>query len=271
MESILLSPSSPSGYDGKERKSVLSRSSGWGWVVAEAKPCTGQVAVVTGASQGIGLAIAEELASLGSQVVLLARHQDALDKAAERLTAQGVEPLALVCDVQRADSVRKAFETILARFGHVDVLVNNAGVGVFGPVHEMAEADWDAVLNTNLRGAFYCAKAVIPQMIRQRSGHIINISSLAGRNGFAGGSVYCASKFGLMGLSYSMAEDLRSYGIRVSVICPGSVFTEFSPHAGKNPKNMLQPSDVARVVGLLVRQPEQSFISEVHVRPTQKP
>jgi len=239
--------------------------------MSAAKASTGQVAIVTGASRGIGLAIAEELARLGSRVVLLARHSQELEKAVERIRRQGAGATALACDVQSSTQVQATFAKILAQFGRVDVLVNNAGVGTFGSVQEIADADWDAVINTNLRGAFYCSKAVIPQMLRQRSGHIINIASLAGKNGFAGGSVYCASKFGLLGLTYSMAEDLRAYGIRVSAICPGSVLTEFSPHAGKDPKRMLRPEDVAGVVRFLVQQAEQSFVSEVLIRPTQKP
>ncbi len=235
------------------------------------KPCAEQVSIVTGASRGIGLAIAEQLGRLGSRVVLLARHQEPLQKAAARVAAHGVETLPLTCDVQDATAVRAAFAQALAQFGRVDVLVNNAGVATFGSVQDITDTDWDRVMNTNLRGIFYCSKAVIPQMIRQGSGHIINISSLAGKNGFAGGSVYCASKFGVMGLSYCMAEDLRGYGIRVSVICPGSVLTELAPYAGKDPKKMVQPSDVAHVVAMLVQQAPQSFISEVLLRPTQKP
>lgn len=239
--------------------------------MSDGKPLTEQVVVVTGASQGIGLAIAEELARLGSRVVLLARRPAVLEKAAARVGALGREALAQVCDVQKAEEVRRVFAEIRRRFSRVDVLVNNAGVGVFGPVHEISEADWDTVFNTNLRGVFYCAKAVIPQMIRQRRGHIINIASLSGKYAFAGGSVYCASKFGLLGLTYAMAEDLRGYGIRVSAICPGTVQTEFSPHSGKDAGKMLQPTDVARVVGFLVQQAEQSFVSEVLLRPTHKP
>jgi 3-oxoacyl-[acyl-carrier protein] reductase len=131
--------------------------------------------------------------------------------------------------------------------------------------------DWDAVLNTNLRGVFFCIRSFAPMMIRARSGHIINISSLAGKNPLPNGAAYAASKWGLNGLSYSVAEELRSHNIRVSVVCPGSVDTDLSPHAGKDPKKMLQPEDVAHVVASLVTQAPQSFMSEVLLRPTQKP
>ena len=126
-------------------------------------------------------------------------------------------------------------------------------------------------LDTNLKAVFLVSKAVIPGMIRLQTGHIINIASLAGKSAFAGGAIYCASKWGLLGLTQCMAEDLRPHGIRVSAVCPGSVNTEFSPHAGKDPRKMLQPEDVARVVETIVTQEPQSFISEVSLRPTQKP
>lgn len=229
------------------------------------------LAIVTGASRGIGFAIAAELARRGLRLALLARHREPLEEAARRLApaAPGIE--TFLCDVQDGQQVRSTFQKILATNGRVEVLVNNAGLGVFAPVHQLSEADWEVMLNTNLRGVFHCSRAVIPRLIEQRRGHIINISSLAGKNAFAGGSGYCASKWGLLGLTYCMAEDLRSYGIRVSAVCPGTVETEFSPHRGKDPKRMLQPADVARVVGWLLEQEEQSFVSEVLLRPTQKP
>ncbi|MCI0542125.1 MAG: SDR family oxidoreductase, partial [Verrucomicrobiales bacterium] len=167
--------------------------------------------------------------------------------------------------------VAALIEQIRAQLGPIDILVNNAGIGVFGAFHELSEADWDRVLNTNLRAVFLVSKAVAPGMIEQRSGYIINISSLAGKNTFAGAAAYCASKWGLQGLTGCMAEDLRGYGIRVSVICPGTVHTEFSPHAGKDPGKMLKPDDVAHIVAMLVTQAPQSFASEIHLRPTQKP
>jgi 3-oxoacyl-[acyl-carrier protein] reductase len=135
----------------------------------------------------------------------------------------------------------------------------------------MPSDSWDQVLNTNLRGVYYCIRAFAPAMIRARSGHIINISSLAGKNPLPNGAAYAASKWGLNGLSSSVAEELRGYNIRVAVICPGSVNTELGPHAGKDPRKMLQPEDVAHVVEMLVTQAPQSFASEVLLRPTLKP
>jgi 3-oxoacyl-[acyl-carrier protein] reductase len=149
--------------------------------------------------------------------------------------------------------------------------VNNAGIGLFKPVHEFSEADWYRVMDTNLKSVFLVSRAAVPEMIRRQTGHIINISSLAGKNTFANGAVYCASKWGLMGLAGSMAEDLRGYGIRVSTICPGSVATEFGGQSKKNPQKALQPEDVAHAVAALVTQTAGSFISEVHIRPTRKP
>ena len=156
--------------------------------------------------------------------------------------------------------------------GRVDILVNNAGVG--GPpslLHELESEDWDAIFDTNVRGVFYMMRAIVPLMIAAGNGHIINISSLAGKNPLPRGAAYSASKWALNGLSYSVAEELRAYNIRVSVVCPGSVDTEFSPHAGKDPGRMLRAEDVAHVVTMLVTQRAQSFVSEVLLRPTQKP
>jgi NADP-dependent 3-hydroxy acid dehydrogenase YdfG len=235
-------------------------------------PLTGQVTLITGASQGIGLAIARRLGQMGARLSLCARDAARLQAAVRALSAEGIEAIGMTCDVARAADVTSCIEQTNQRLGEIDILVNNAGVGVFGPAHEAAEEDWDAVLNTNLKGVWLMSRAVAPQMIRRRrGGHIINISSLAGKNTFANGGIYCASKWGLQGLSGCMAEDLRGYGIRVSTICPGSVHTDFSPHAGRDTQKLLQPEDVAHAVAMLVTQAPQSFISEVLLRPTQKP
>jgi NAD(P)-dependent dehydrogenase (short-subunit alcohol dehydrogenase family) len=157
-----------------------------------------------------------------------------------------------------------------SNFGKVDILVNNAGVGSFStPLAKLGPEEWDRVININLRGVFYCIRAFVPLM--SSGAHIVNISSLAGKNPLPNGAVYAASKWGLNGLSYSVAEELRGQGIRVSVICPGSVDTELSPHEGKSKSKMLQPDDVAHAVAAVVTQEPQSFMSEILLRPTQKP
>ena len=235
------------------------------------KPIAGQVALVTGGSRGIGLAIAARLGRMGARIAICARSAESLERAAEGLRRDAVETLAMAADVTRSAEVTVLVERTRKSLGPVDILVHNAGVGIFGPVQALRESDWDAVLDTNLKAVFLVSKEVAPDMIRRRTGQIINISSLAGKNAFANGSVYCASKWGLLGLTYCMAEDLRTYGIRVSAVCPGTVATEFSPHAGKDPSKMLQPDDVAHAVAALVTQAPQSFISEVLLRPTQKP
>lgn len=228
------------------------------------------VAVITGASRGIGAAVASELARRGYRLALLARGQKRLEETAQKLEG-APEIRVFPCDLQDSSQVERTFKDILDWAGQVDVLVNNAGIGLFAPLVEISDSQWDSVLDTNLRGVFYCARAVIPRMKKQQSGYIINISSLAGKNAFPGGTAYCASKWGLQGLTYCLAEELRQDNIRVSVICPGSVHTEFSPHTGKDPERMLQPADVARTVGWLLEQEPQSFVSEISLRPTQKP
>jgi NAD(P)-dependent dehydrogenase (short-subunit alcohol dehydrogenase family) len=235
------------------------------------QPLAGQVALVTGASMGIGLAIALRLGRMGARLAVCARGKARLLKAAEVLREEGCEVLPVVANVARAKDVAALVQQVRKKLGAIDILVNNAGVGEFGPAHDLSEAAWDRVMDTNLKGAWLCSKAVAPQMIRRGRGHIIYISSLAGKNTFAGGGVYCASKWGLLGLSGCMAEDLRAHDVRVSVVCPGSVHTDFSPHAGKDPRKILQPDDVAHVVAMLVTQAPQSFVSAVEMRPTRKP
>ncbi len=237
-----------------------------------AHPLAGQVAVITGAGRGIGAAIARALAGLGAAAVLCGRTPAALDSTARAITQVGERAEALPCDVTSLQSVEAAARHVEASFGRVDILVNNAGIGGFGgPLHQLPPEAWDQILNTNLRGVYYTARAFAPMMIRARSGHIINISSLAGKNALPNGAAYAASKWGLNGLSYSLAEELRGHNIRVAVVCPGSTNTDLSPHTGKDPAKMLQPEDVAHAVVMLVTQSPQSFVSEILLRPTQKP
>ena len=236
------------------------------------KVLAGKTALVTGASRGIGFAIARKLGQMGAKVAICARNSGKLEDAAARLRNDGVEVLAARADVASAAEIASLVTKTEKSLGSIEILVNNAGIGYFGPVQEADEKNWDSVLDTNLKSVFLLSKAVAPGMIERRTGHIINIGSLAGKNAFKNGSIYCASKWGLMGLTECMAEDLREYGIRVSVICPGSVATEFgSPASKKNPQKMLQPDDIAHAVEMLVTQATQSFISELLIRPTQKP
>jgi 3-oxoacyl-[acyl-carrier protein] reductase len=233
---------------------------------------SGQVAVVTGAGRGIGAAIAASLAGLGAHVILCGRTLEPLKTTSSTINTQGGNSTAMACDVADLRSVEAVAKQVEERFRRVDILVNNAGVGVFGtPLHQLSPEDWDRMMNTNLRGVYYCIRGFAPLMIPARSGHIINISSLAGKNTVPNGAAYSASKWGLNGLTYTVAEELRMHNIRVSVVCPGSVHTDFSPHAGKNAAKMLQASDVAHAVEMLVTQAPQSFVSEILLRPTQKP
>lgn len=234
-------------------------------------PLREQVTLVTGGSRGIGFAIARRLGKLGARVAICGRNPGALAAAIDRLRAENIEALPIPADLTKAGDIKNLVERTQRSLGPIEILINNAGIGVFGSALELTEADWNRVLDTNLKAVFLLCQSAGAEMKRRRKGYIINISSLAGKNAVSGGAIYCASKWGLQGLSYCLAEELRGDGIRVSVICPGSVATEFSPHAGKDESKMLQPDDVAYAVAALLTQSPGSFISEVLLRPTQKP
>jgi NAD(P)-dependent dehydrogenase (short-subunit alcohol dehydrogenase family) len=228
-----------------------------------------QVAVVTGAGRGIGRAIAIELGRLGAQVVLAARSRTELENTAALI---GPKARIVPADVCKKSEVQRLFEQATT-IGPVDILVNAAGLGVFGPVVDFKDEDFEILIQTNLRGIFFASRFVLPSMIERKRGHIINIASIAGQVGSANRAVYCASKFGVVGFTESLAEEVRQYGVRASVICPGSTDTRFSPSetSGKLRERMLRPEDVAHAVRMLVTQEPNSFISEIIMRPTQKP
>jgi 3-oxoacyl-[acyl-carrier protein] reductase len=234
------------------------------------KPLTGGVALVTGASRGIGRAIAHQLALLGASVSICGRDRAALEDSAQKVAKSGVPVHFQIADVTKSSDISDLVAKTEAKLGPIAILVNNAGIGLFGPAHEKTEADWDRVLDTNLKSVFLVSRAVAPSMIRCGSGDIINISSLAGKNTFAGGGIYCASKWGVVGLSGCMAEDLREHGIRVSVICPGSVATEFSGRGAKDASKALRPEDVAHAVEAIVTQGPGSLLSGIDLRPLRK-
>lgn len=233
---------------------------------------SGKVALITGGGRGIGAAISGRLAEVGAATVVCGRTQRTIDETAARIRAAGGRSESIPCDVSDWSSVSALANRVQQAFGRLDILVNNAGIGAFaGPLHQLPPDKWDAVLNTNLRGVFYMIRAFVPMLIAAGGGHIINISSIAGKNALPNGAAYAASKWGLNGLSYSVAEELRGHKIRVSVVCPGSTHTELSPHEGKSAEKMLKPEDIAHVVQMLVTQAPQSFASEIVIRPTQKP
>jgi 3-oxoacyl-[acyl-carrier protein] reductase len=235
-------------------------------------PLAGKTAVVTGGGRGIGAAIAHRLAAMGAACVITGRNLQTLEKTAATISKQGGQCEAVQADVTDYASVEALAAHMKRKFGRLNILVNNAGIGGFGgPLHTMPVEQWDPLLNTNLRGVFYTIRALAPLIIAAGGGDIVNISSIASKNPLPNGAAYAASKWGLNGLSYSVAEELRSHNIRVSVVCPGSTATELSPHHGRDPKKMLQPEDVAHVVAMLVTQAPRAFASEVVLRPTQKP
>jgi 3-oxoacyl-[acyl-carrier protein] reductase len=230
----------------------------------------GATALVTGGSKGIGRAVAIRLADLGARVAICGRQQSALDETLATLREKGATVQAIVADVTQPADVDKLISTVETALGPISILINNAGVATFAPFHEQTDADWDTMLDTNLKSVFLVSRAATKGMISHGCGDIINISSLAGLNAFAGGAIYCASKWGLQGLSACMAEDLRGFGIRVSTICPGSVATAFSGKRAEQKPNALKPEDVAHAVATIVTQAPNSFISQLQIRPLKK-
>jgi 3-oxoacyl-[acyl-carrier protein] reductase len=231
-----------------------------------------KVAVVTGGGRGIGAAIAMKLAQLGASIVVCGRTRKVIDDSAAKIRKAGGTAESIICDVSDWNSVTALAQQVHQKFGRLDILVNNAGIGGFStPLQSLPIETWDAILNTNLRGVFYTIRAFAPMLIAGGGGDIVNISSLAGKNALPNGAAYAASKWGLNGLSYSVAEELRQHKIRVSVVCPGSTHTELSPHTGKSPDKMLHSEDIAHAVAMLVTQRPNAFVSELLIRPTQKP
>ena len=235
------------------------------------KQLAGKVALITGGNRGIGKAIAHRLAAMGAAVAICGRDTATLEAAANELVATGARVHWQRADVTRSVEVAALVAQTESSLGAISILVNNAGIGLFGPIHEKTEQEWDTLLDTNLKSLFLVSRAVIPGMMERKSGDIINISSMAGKSTFAGGGLYCASKWAVQGLSGCMAEDLRGYGIRVSTVCPGSVATEFSGRGPKDASKVLTAQDVAHAVAMIATQGPQSFLSEVHLRPLTKP
>jgi len=238
-----------------------------------------KVAIVTGASSGIGRATAIALGGQGVQLALLGRSAVRLAEVARLAAAAGavgVETYAV--DLRYEESIRAVVASVIERFGRVDILINNAGLSLNGEVDGYSLADWQTVIDTNLTAPFLLCREVLPTMKLQRGGQIINISSGAGRNGIKHMAAYCASKFGLIGLTESLGHEVRPWDIRVSVLLPGSVATEFSRVANRidagedgaasqGAAYAMTPEEVASVIVSMLRQPPQAWMSEVVLRP----
>ena len=234
---------------------------------------TGKTAIITGGTKGIGRAVAEALIREDANVVVSARNADEVEKAVLDLADIGAGRAAgFVCDVRDYEQVRSLLQQTVATFQSVDILINNAGIGIFASVEEMPPQDFKAILETNLLGVYYCCHEAIPLMKQRGGGYIFNISSLAGVNAHARMAAYNASKFGLNGFSEALMQEVRHDGIKVSYIMPGSVNTEFGGDSPDDEKSwQLQPEDIARVVMDLLSYPERSLPSRVEIRPTKPP
>jgi 3-oxoacyl-[acyl-carrier protein] reductase len=237
-----------------------------------------RVAVVTGVTRGIGRAIATRLLDEGARVAVCGSRQKSVDDALALLSPKG-DVFGMVADVSKLDDVRNFVRAVKQRFGSIHILINNAGVGTFRSVADLTPEEWERTIGLNLTGVYYCCHEILPIFSQAGGGDVINISSLAGRNTFAGGAVYNASKFGLNGFSEAMMLDHRNQGVRVTTIMPGSVNTEFG---GGSRSDLTQdtkdtnawkiaPEDIAELVVAVLRMPRRTTIGQIEVRPSRPP
>jgi NAD(P)-dependent dehydrogenase (short-subunit alcohol dehydrogenase family) len=229
---------------------------------------TGKVAFVTGGSRGIGLATAKAFADGGASVAVTGTDQGRLDAAVQAI---GKNALGIRADVRKYADIEAALSQTVSTFGGLDVIVNNAGVGVFRSVSEMSVEEWHRIIDTNLSGVFYCCRAALPHLKTRGGGWIINISSLASKNAFVNGAAYCASKSALNSFSEALMQEVRYDGVRVAYVLPGSVNTGFGGLSNTKSEWALMPDDVARVIVDLVEHPSRSLPSRVEIRPAQPP
>ncbi len=234
-----------------------------------AQPLQDRVALITGASGGIGSAVARTFAAAGARLMLAALKPAPLRRLTEELTSAGAEAHWARTDVTDAGQVQATVDATVQQWGRLDILVTCAGIGKFALLSKLSIDDWDATIGVNLRGTFLCCRAAVAVMRQQGGGHVVNVASIGGVQGFPKGTAYCASKFGVVGLSESLAAELLPHNIRVNALCPSSVDTPFFNNAPKHlpREKMLKPGDIAELVLFLVTRPERLHFDPVVVRP----
>ena len=228
-------------------------------------------ALVTGATEGIGRATAIALGKAGYRVGVVSRTESKIRQLVAHLKEEGIEAAGAAADVGRPEPVSRAVGELTGSLGEIDLLVNNAGVLIAKPFEELTLGDWDITMATNVRSLYLMSRAVLPAMRRRKRGTIVNVSSLAGRSGFAGGTAYSASKHAVLGFSRSLMLETRKEGIRVIAICPGSVDTGMlrdQTMLPSNPARILQPDDVAAAILHSINLPDRAMVSELDIRPT---
>jgi NADP-dependent 3-hydroxy acid dehydrogenase YdfG len=231
----------------------------------------GKTALITGASAGIGRAAALALAQEGANVILTARRQERLDELAAAVQKAGSKAVCVVGDAAKEETAKQCIDAAMQTFGTLDILINNVGVGNYKNLVDTSPTEYDEMMDANVRSTFLFTRHAVPVMINQRSGTILMISSMAGKYGFAGEAVYCATKFAQVGFAQALDKELRPHGIKVGVICPGGVKTEFALGKGRTEQSvaesgMLEPEDVASAILLACTQPSKARIIEVQMR-----
>jgi 3-oxoacyl-[acyl-carrier protein] reductase len=227
-----------------------------------------EICIVTGASRGIGKSIAIKLAEEGKNVMLFGRDPASLKQVQKFVKEKNVEAEYFSGDVGDTQFVENSVNEIFKKFGKIDILINNAGMGIFKEIVDAELADFKIQVNVNLYGIFNFSKAVLNNMIERKSGTIINISSLAGKNVFAGGAMYSATKHAVLGFTGCLMQEVRKYNIKVAAICPGSVETDFHSDGSPSSNKKLKPEDVAETVSLIIKLPQRALVSEIDIRPT---
>ncbi len=236
----------------------------------------GQVALITGASAGIGQAVARAFLGEGADLVVVARREERLNALADEAQRLGRRVVAVTGDVREEETARRAVATALREFGRLDLLVNNAGIGIYKNLAETSAEDYDAMMDTNMRSTFLFTRHTVPVLLERKAGTIINISSMAGVMGFPGEAVYCSTKFAQVGFTQALDRELRPHGIKVGVVCPGGVKTEFAIGTGRTEdgvaaSGMLEADDVAAAVLLMASQSAGSRVMEIRMRPMVEP